>query len=759
MGAGWTPRGRLAITREVSASDPAPTTKSRDLSLARVRVLFLLMGALILAGLAVAYWSGATTLRTAERWVQQETVTRQVRQTFSVLQDAETGQRGYLLTQNEAYLEPYNDARAELSQRLDALRKAAADGSLPRPLAGRVEALAEEKLIELADTIATAQSQGFAAAVERVNRGAGKRTMDEVRAVFAEIEMGQRRELEYLARETGRLAALRNAIFLGLAGASLGILVWVYLRIRREMSRRYVADLEAQRQRDVLAVSLASIGDAVIITDTDSRITFLNDVAVDLTGWPREEAIGQPCARVFHIINETTRRPVESPVDLVLQSGKIVGLANHTLLVRRDGGELPIDDSGAPVRETDGTLRGVVLVFRDFSRHKAAEREQLELQARLETAGRAKDEFLAALSHELRTPLTPVLATLTEWESRPDSLPPAVRERLPMLGRNVRLEARLIDDLLDLTRIIRGQLALEREPVDVHAVLETTAEMFRPDLERRTVRLGLRLTAEQSIVDGDATRLQQVFWNILGNAAKFTPDGGRIEVVTSAEDGTLRVVFADTGRGISAAALAGLFQPFERLAAGRAPYRGSGLGIGLAISRRLVQAHGGDIQARSDGEGLGATFVVRLPLAENVAVANGALAAPAASAVTESRPLRLLLVEDHADSAEVLARILRQFNHHVTVAGTMAQGIAALREAPFDLVISDIGLPDGTGLDFIAAGREIRPVPMIALTGYGADADIARYREAGFARSLTKPVAFDQIEEMLRDFAAVNGAA
>jgi PAS domain S-box-containing protein len=219
----------------------------------------------------------------------------------------------------------------------------------------------------------------------------------------------------------------------------------------------------------------------VIVTDTEGRITFLNEVAAKLTGWSFTEVQNQPCAKVFNIINESTRAAVESPVDKVLRQGTIIGLANHTLLIRRDGSEVPIDDSGAPIKEADGTVRGVVLIFRDFSNHKAAQNRLIEANNALEAANHAKDQFLAALSHELRTPLTPVLATLTSWEAS-DELPGPFVADVQMLRRNIELEARLIDDLLDLNRIVKGKLSLNLELVDAHELVGSVVTMLRSEI-------------------------------------------------------------------------------------------------------------------------------------------------------------------------------------------------------------------------------------------------------------------------------------
>ena len=235
----------------------------------------------------------------------------------------------------------------------------------------------------------------------------------------------------------------------------------------------------------------------------------MNPVAEEVTGWKLSEAAGRPTTEVFRILNEHTRAPVESPVDKVIREGVIVGLANHTLLIRKDGSEIPIDDSGAAIRDGQGGIRGIVLVFRDFAQQKRAEQEVLAAKDAAETANKAKDQFLAMLSHELRTPLTPVLATLNLWEAS-EEIPPALRADVGMLRRGVQLEARIIDDLLDLTRIARGLLSFSAENTDVHSLIEFLVGLSQSELQSKVLKLALKLDAPRHHVHTDAARLQQV---------------------------------------------------------------------------------------------------------------------------------------------------------------------------------------------------------------------------------------------------------
>jgi PAS domain S-box-containing protein len=468
----------------------------------------------------------------------------------------------------------------------------------------------------------------------------------------------------------------------------------------------------------------------------------MNRVAEKVTGWNFAEGRGRAAAEVFHILNEETREPASSPVERVIREGVTVGLANHTLLVRRDGTEIPIDDSGAPIRDVDGRLCGVVLVFRDFSDHRNAERDLRKAKEGAETANKAKDHFLAMLSHELRTPLTPVLATLNLWEAG-EEIPRELRPDLQMLRRSVELEARIIDDLLDLTRIARGLLSFTPENTDVHALIEFLTNLSQSEVRDKQLDLQMRLDARRHFVHTDAARLQQVLWNVLRNAIKFTDNGGRIEIVTSNDGGKgLDVIVRDTGIGMTRHTLQRIFTPFEQADSSRSSRYG-GLGLGMAISSALVELLGGAIKAESAGLGRGSTFTISFPTIDAPAAAGSA---PARTASADGQKPRLLLVEDHAETARALSLLLERRGYQVRAESSVAQGLKAIEEGTFDLIICDLGLSDGTGFDFLAAARKKVATPAIALTGFGMQQDVERAEAAGFAAHLTKPVNLQKLE-------------
>ena len=834
-------------------------------------------------------------------------------------------------------------------------------------------------------------------------------------------------------------------------------------KLLRTVSQSYEHSLrETAQQAEELQVTLRSIGDAVVATDAAGRVDFLNPVAEAILGWTQEEAQGRPLTEVFEIFHEHSLAPTESPVDRVLRENVVVAMANHTMLRSRHGREIPIEDSAAPIRGKDGTVKGVILVFHDVTeKHQAAQRlkdsesrlaflheladeirplpestsiigrsvqmlggflnasrcayasvdpdtgrfsilndytdgcptmvgeyclsdfgprvekkmqsgrtlvirdvdeelsdstgqqafhsigvraiiccplhkngqlrammavdqtlprkwtdsdvslvesvvercwtvlerkraetelvqainhtetaalaaaesaERFQLlgdvislqvwtatpdglldyvndqcltyfgtrdetmvmgtgwsqfvhpedlaaaveswqhsvttgerytvefrlrgaehgdyrwflvraeamrdkngriikwfgtntaihklklaQSEAERASRAKDEFLAALSHELRTPLTPVLMTAAALRDD-ERLPPEVREQMAMMERNIALEARLIDDLLDLTAISRGKLKLRPEPSDAHSLISLAVEIVRSDALSRGLTIEQEFAAPQSGLMVDPARFQQVIWNLLRNAVKFTPAGGHILIQTRDEtDAEGRTWFSvsvtDTGIGIDPGALEKIFLPFEQSTA-TGDHRFGGVGLGLAIARAIVQLHGGRIEARSAGRKLGATFVVEFPDAREppsgvAGPAPGAPATEGSDGGAVSKALRLLLVEDHAATLEALSTLLRRAGHSVVTASSVADGLAAAGQGTFDLVVSDLGLPDGTGIQLMEKLRDTWQLRGIAVSGYGMEDDLARCRDAGFVAHLVKPVRFADLRRAI----------
>ena len=514
----------------------------------------------------------------------------------------------------------------------------------------------------------------------------------------------------------------------------------------REIARRQHAEEALRGQTELLRVTLASIGDAVLATDAAGGVTFANSVAEQLTGWKQPEAVGRSLDEVFRIFNEATGAVVESPVARVLREGNVVGLANHTLLVARDGSIRPIDDSGAPIRDASGNILGVVLVFRDVTERRNFERERLD-------ADRRKDEFLAMLAHELRNPLAvfgngvQALRMAQRHGVRSDEQ--ALTGLAEAMERQVAQLARLVDDLLDVARISTGKIALRRTQVDLEVVIRRAVETLQPLIAARDADVVLTLAQAPLIVEADGARLAQVFGNLLANAIKFSEPGARVELISAEEGGQAVVRVIDEGVGIPPAMLPSIFELFVQADSGPARERG-GLGVGLTVAKMITGLHGGSIDVRSDGLNHGAEFTVRLPLVPQNARTESADAGRAGVPLMAQR--RILVVDDNADAAASLALLLKFSGHEVHVAH---EGEAALRLAETlrpDAVLLDVGMP---GMDGYEVARRLRQRPgmkdvvIIAVTGYGAEADRRRTRAAGFDHHLTKPIEVASVADLI----------
>ncbi len=913
---------------------------------------------------------------------------------LSLVKDAESGQRGYVITGRQEYLAPYRAAVDSIQAQLNSLERLTGADPVQQGLMAELRRHVGAKLGELDLTLGLRDRKGFDLTRDVIALGAGRAEMEALRAAAAEMAAHESQRLvgrEAAADRTFR-AALVGEIVAGLA--ALAALIGFTILLARHLRARDDAEAVISAQGERLRTTLASIGDAVITTRLDGRVADLNPIAESLTGWTSGEARGQPLEAVFRIVNEASREAVENPAARSLREDLIVGLANHTLLIRKDGSETPIDDSAAPIRDRQGRVHGCILVFRDISERKAAERELGEAQARLqrvvtdmaiptmvfaedgeiilvngawtgisgfgaaelttipawtsraygarapamneiiaslfdleesidngereittasgekriwhfvtapigrdgrgrrmlvtnaidvterrrldselvekearmrlamdaanyggwewhrgsgemvwtdkmrellgvgadepigfelfqqrlhpddrplreraiaeawvtgvlsaeyrivrpdgelrwvssrgrvlrgadgrermlgvvgdvteqkkalqalEDADRRKDEFLATLAHELRNPLAPLRNSLAILQRTADD--PATFEKASgVMERQLSHLVRLIDDLLDVSRISLDKLTLRVELADLGAVVEHAVEASRPAAERAGHVLDVRLPDRPVKLQADRARLSQVFSNLIGNACKFTPDGGRIVVDARADGGQAVVSISDNGIGIAPEQLGGVFEMFSQIDHSLERAQG-GLGIGLTLVRRLVEMHGGNVVASSAGHGEGSEFVVTLPLTRDAAGATIA-GKPSAAAAPAGR-LRMLVVDDNGDSAESLALLLSLAGHetHVAFSGTEALLRAdALRP---DAVLLDLGLPGLNGYEVcrrLRAAAWAREIPIVAITGWGQADDRQRSKDAGFDGHLVKPVVFGELTALL----------
>ncbi len=649
---------------------------------------------------------------------------------------------------------------------------------------------------------------------------------------------------------------------------------------------------ERVRQRELLAskewlqVTLASIGDCVVSCDTAGRITFLNSVAETVTGWPRAEALGQPIETVFRIVNELTHEPLEDLVRRVLRDGEVIQLGNHAALVTRDGREVPISDSAAPIRDKAGNLAGAVLVFQDATRRRDAQRALQESEARyrereadlarsqalahlgswrwnvvddtvawsqelyrifgvdpctfvpsneaarslihpddqaaqgervrkalsgeripafesriirpngeertvlasgfdvefdeagkptalfgtilditdqkraeealhtanaqLAEASRNKDEFIAILSHELRNPLAPIRYALPVLQAQ--KVDDAGNRAIAVIDRQVDHLTRLVDDLLDVSRITRGKIELRQEHITLASVVTAAAEAASPAMVAARHNLKITVPDEPIWLHGDAARISQVITNLLNNSAKYTPRGGEIVVATERVEGHVVIRVRDNGIGIPREALPTIFDMFTQVP--RPDRSPGGLGIGLALVKRLVEMHDGTIEVQSGGAGEGAEFVIRLPIAAEVHVTESV---PPRSVATEHGRLRVLIVDDNADLVDMLAIAVENAGHEVRKALDGRSAISAALSYRPDVVLLDLGLPVMSGLE---VAKELKRQPetagaqLVALTGWGGAEDKRLTEEAGFEHHLTKPTDPKMVERLLAQFAA-----
>jgi len=876
------PRTDMTSSPEVSQNQLNPTTFKRILTRAVVLPLILLA---LLSGLF--FWQIKRLLDTANLVEHTDLVLSKATRAQALLIDMETGVRGYVITRQPQFLEPYNNASTQITPLLNDLTQSVDDNPIQQQRLNDIRAqyLEWSKYAQGLLHSATTPSEAQA----RVSTGEGKRIMDGMRTVFTsfiETEESLRTvRTQYVQRAT------RLAVGSGLVAALiLGLILSSF--IRRQLmvvSDSFGNALTAeQEQRRWLGTTLSSIGDAVIATDTQGHINFMNGVAESLTGWRNAEATGQPLPKVFNIINEETRVEVESPVAKVLREIQVVGLANHTILIKKDGSEIPIDDSGAPIRDDKGDITGVVLVFRDISKRKQAENELIESEVRLrravvespiptlihdesdhilelskgwtkysgytledlptitawterafgekpslsltdidqlfqsnetianglrtvsakdgterlwdffttplgksgsglrlilsvavdvtdqknaeyrleqllereqtlrteaDQANRLKDEFFTNASHELRTPLTAIVGWVRMLR-RGQLDQPTQASALETIERNAKAQAKLIEDLLDTSRVITGKLTLDLHSTEIAPIVASAVNTLRPAADSKNIQIETHFDSQTWLVMADTNRLQQVVWNLLSNAIKFTPDNGKIMVTLEHTKSEAELSISDSGEGIEPDFLPFVFERF-RQADGSKTRRHGGLGLGLAIVRSIVELHGGTVAAESEGRGLGATFRVKLPLlsldrsADSIGLfrkQHELSTQQWLDCPPQLEGVRVLVVDDDRDTRTVLAALLSQCDAKVVTAASAAEALTEINRQKPDVLVSDVGMPGEDGYALIGKIRKQesehgeKNMPALALTAYAKAEDRLRALSAGYHAHLSKPV-------------------
>jgi PAS domain S-box-containing protein len=490
----------------------------------------------------------------------------------------------------------------------------------------------------------------------------------------------------------------------------------------------------------MMQATLDSTTDAIVVTDLNGNVRDFNEKYAEMMGVTREQLNKADASKLRLKFSERFKDPEEF-VSRVREIYRTVPAETFEVLEWKDG---TILERYSQIQLLDQKPVGRVWSFRDVTERKRAEENLEAAKIAAERANQAKDDFLASLSHELRTPLMPAMIAAS-YLAEHQKLAPEFREEVTTILRNVQLEAQLIDDLLDVTRITRGKIEVHHEVVDVHRLLQNVMEIVKSDLAKKEIELEINLGATAHVIWADPVRIQQVFWNLLTNAVKFTSNQGRISVRSFNNGKQFVFEISDTGIGIEAERQTSIFEPFHQGERSITRQFG-GLGLGLTISKTLLDLHGGTINVESAGRNQGATFRVFLDLLQEPVAAS---VDGASREVASLKKMRLLLVDDHADTRGVLSRLLSKSGHEVVTADSAQQALEILGKRRFDAMISDIGLPGTSGYELIREAKQRQSLKGIALSGLGMDEDVRRSVEAGFDHHLTKPINFQELELVL----------
>jgi PAS domain S-box-containing protein len=791
---------------------------------------------------------------------------------LSALQDAETAQRAYLLTEDDAYLQPYRDGTARVQTELAHLNPLIVDPTQKARLAVLQQRITL-KLGELERTIALGKAGTRGAALALVRSNNSKVLMDEARAQIAAMQTAERELLNRRADESEHSwrTTIISIVLSAVIGCALLAIVFTLTRRNLLLRQRAMDELSAERER--LRVTLAGIADAVLTVDRSCRIIFMNPAAEVLTGWSQPETLGKPLEAVFRTVDEQTRASVESSAQRVLRDGVIVALADQAVLIRKDGKERLIDDNAAPIVDAQGNLVGCVLVFRDitqrrreeqrraddearirsvldytvdgiltidedgtietfntaaeklfgyraeevigrnvkllmpepFSTHhdtylanynrtgdakiigvgrevagrrkdgttlplelavsefalgarrnftgiarditqrRRIEQQMHEMMSELQKSDRRKDEFLAMLAHELRGPLAPLRNGL-QLLKRTDINPEQFRQMRDAMERQLGQLVRLVNDLIDASRITRNKIDLRTGPVDLAAVIQQSIETCQPIADAARHQVSATLPPMPIYVKADPARLTQVFSNILHNACKYTEPGGRIAITAQLAGDEAIVQIKDTGFGIPSSKLTSIFEMFTQVDRTLERSQG-GLGIGLSLVKRLVEMHGGSVEAFSDGPGHGSEFVIRLPVSNE----SPAVETVQAGVEPEMPSRRILIVDDNTDSATSLAMLLQASRQEAYTVHDGLEAVAAAERLQPDVILLDIGLPKLNGYEVCRRVRQqswAKKIMIVAVTGWGQIEDQHKSKEAGFDAHMVKPADFAALMQL-----------
>ncbi len=675
------------------------------------------------------------------------------------LLDAETGAHGFLLTGSVPFLAPYNDAAPRIMDAANELTTLVQDNPVQVERAVSLARISRARLGELQSAVSDYQAGRTREALDRIASGVGQRLMDEARALEAQLKDTEDDLLDQRA-STARLARRAALIFAILCLSIAGSLAFVAVAVDRDFERRRVAlaiesagresaELSARATSQELRRSesfnrsvLESSGDCIQVLDATGRLVSTNgpglrlleiDDAAAVTGQPWIDQWGE---------NRTLAREAYTAAAAGGQS------RFQALRQTRSGDDRWWDVILTPIRSADDSVANVVCIARDVTDQKRNEVEKEHLLAsersarsEAEHAAHVKDEFLATLSHELRTPLNAIVGWIGVLKQ--DKSQETMSKALDVIDRNSRRQSQMIDDLLDVSRIVSGKLPLEVRRVDMAAVIEEALTSAQPAADAKGIRL-IKVLGSAAVIQGDPGRLQQIVWNLVSNAIKFTNRGGLVHVTLRKVGSHVVLDVGDTGQGIAPDVLPQVFQRF-RQGDSSSTRRHGGLGLGLAIVKNLVEMHGGSVEASSEGAGKGALFTVRLPLALAGVAADLEPADPALRYGVTLNGIVAMIVDDEEDARELLERLLADAGAQVSACGSAREALDSLaRGFKPDVIISDIGMPEQDGYEFMQHLRQMggptSSVPAAALTALARVEDRKRALLAGFQTHLAKPV-------------------
>jgi len=753
-------------------------------STASHNIVASLAGAALLAALVVvlSFWAFRQIEDSVAARLQTYTLISNANALLSDITDAETGQRGYSLTGNEAFLKPYLAVRKTIEPNLQELRRLTTLAAAQE----RLDALAplvKAKLAELSAVVELRRNRKMTSVLAAA--GGSSQGLGLMESIRAETTGYIRLEEAVLAQDDEKLRSNMRRLFASIVAASLFMFLlaisFAYLIYRESRHRvndivhretQHLLGIEeklnkqllqttiaAEISEEKLAITLNSIGDAVIATDAEGRVTLLNPLAQQLTGWTLAEAIQRPIEEIFVIIDQVTRRSSEVPVRETLARNAPHVLASRTILISRDGTERDIADSCAPIRTRSGQMVGAVLVFRDVTERtrldKILQDHNVELATAMAAADKAnvaKSDFLSSMSHELRTPLSAILGFAQLMESGMPAPTATQKRSIDQILKAGWYLLDLINEILDLALIESGKLSLSMEPMSLSEAMQECAAMVEPQARKRGISVTFPRFDTPCFILADRTRVKQIVVNLLSNAIKYNTAGGSVIIgCTATSARRVRLSFTDSGAGLAPDKLTQLFQPFNRL--GQEGSAEEGTGIGLVVCKRLVELMGGAIGVEST-VGAGSVFWIDLnvtaeppamvPVPRAIAPQLDAAGGRARTLLyVEDNPANLMLVED---------LIARRPDIRLVSARDGISGIEMAHAEKPSVILMDINLPGISGIEalrVLVTDRATAHIPVIALSANAMPRDIEKGLEAGFFRYLTKPIKVNEFMDTL----------